>query len=132
MNKLKAVIKYQKHSSGLTRIEAMCGEYLFRLLIFEDTAIERVGQGAYLLIKESEIAVSKVKLDEISISNRLECEVVAIEKGEMLCELEMTFDGIGLKSIITANSADRLGIKVGDKLYALIKANEIYLESIDD
>lgn len=131
MNKLKAVIRHQKHSSGLTRIEAMCGEYLFRLLIFEDAAHERDGHEAYLLIKESEIAVSKTKINDISISNRVECEVTALKMGEMLCEIGMAFGGSSLTSIITAESAERLGIKVGDKLYALIKANEIYLESIN-
>lgn len=132
MNKLKATIKHQKHSSGLTRIEAMAGEYLFRLLIFEEIAVERVGRECYLLIKESEIALSKAKPADISISNRVECEVVEINKGEMLCELSMQFGGETLHSIITSESVERLRIEVGDMVYALIKANEIYLESVDD
>jgi molybdopterin-binding protein len=130
MNKLRALIKNQKHAQGLTRIEAMCGEYLFRLLIFEDIETQRVGQEAYLLIKESEIAISTAKLTDISISNRIECEVVIIKMGEILCELEMSFGGQKLYSIITAESTQRLEISAGDKIYALIKANEIYLEGI--
>jgi molybdopterin-binding protein len=132
MNKLKAIVKHQKHINGLTRIEAMCGEYLFRLLIFEDAQINRDGKDVYLIIKESEIAVSKSKLNDISISNRVECTVENVNIGEMLCEITMSFAGETIRSIITAESVQRLNIAPQEKLYALIKANEIYLESIDD
>jgi len=132
LNRLKATITSQKHASGLARIEAMCGDYLFRLLVFEDTPTRKDGESIYLLIKESEIALSKHKPIDISISNRVECKIKALKKGEILCESRLAFGDQTISSIITTESAERLGLNAGDTVYALIKANEIYLESIDD
>jgi molybdopterin-binding protein len=132
MNKLKATIKNQKHAGGLGRIEAVSGDYLFRLLVFEDMPTRKDGCDVYLLIKESEIALSKDKPIGLSISNQVECVISEIKKGEILCEIDMRFGDEKLVSIITSDSADRLSLVVGDTVYALIKANEIYLESMDD
>ncbi len=132
MNRLKAVINSQKHSNGLGRIEAASEGYLFRLLVFEDKIVRENGASVYLLIKESEIALSKSKLSDISISNRIECAITEIKKGEILCEVVLSFGCEKLSSMITTESVDRLGLHVGESVYALIKANEIYLENADD
>ncbi len=132
MNKLKATIKHQRHSGGLGRIEAMSGDYLFRLLVFEDAPTRDDGGEVYLLVKESEIALSKSRPVGLSISNQLECTIKEIGRGEILCELSLSFGGENLSSMITTESVDRLGLRIGDTVYALIKANEIYLENIDD
>ena len=132
LNKLKATIKHQKHAGGLGRIEAMSGGYLFRLLVFEDAPTRRDNDEVYLLIKESEIALSKDKPVGLSISNQVECVISEIKKGEILCESTLLFAEQKLVSMITSESIERLSLGVGDTVYALIKANEIYLESIDD
>lgn len=130
MNRLRATIKYQKHSGGLGRIEAMGGGYLFRLLVFEDMPIRQDDSEVNLLIKESEIAISKHKPVDISISNQVECIIRSINSGEMLCEVVLGFGECTLVSMITSESAARLGLCVGDRVFALIKANEIYLETL--
>ena len=130
MNKLKAKIVSQKYSHGLSRVEALCGGYLFRLLIFAQNNSQQETDETYLLIKESEVAISKSKHSDISISNQIECRIKTIAQGEMLCEIGLEFDSQTLTSIITAESTQRLGLSIGDTVFALIKANEIYLESI--
>lgn len=130
MNKLKAKIVSEKYSDGLGRIEALCGDYLFRLLVFGQNGALRNKNEAYLLIKESEVAISKSKHTDISISNRIECRVTSIQKGTILCELGLEFNDERLTSIITTESTERLGLTVGETVFALIKANEIYLEEI--
>jgi molybdopterin-binding protein len=132
LNKLKAVIVAQKHANGLGRIEAMSGGYLFRLLVFEDKCERQTGDAVYLLIKESEIALSKNRPVDLSISNQIECKIGQIKRGEILCESLLHFADEKLSSMITTESVDRLGLNEGDTVYALIKANEIYLDSIDD
>ncbi len=130
LNKLSAVIVSQRHSGGLASIETSCGGYPFRLLVFENQKTREDGDETYLIIKESEIAISKTNPTDISISNRIECQIVDIKKGEILCEIELGFNSQKLVSMITVDSANRLELSVGDNVYALIKANEIYLESI--
>lgn len=130
MNRLKAVIVSQRHSGGFAAIEATSGDYLFRLLVIEEKQTRKSGEEVYLLIKESEIAIAKSKITDISLSNRFECLVREVAMGEILCELTLEFNSNVICSIITSESADRLGVKAGDTVYALIKANEIYLENI--
>lgn len=130
MNKLKSLIVSQRHHEGLGSIEAECGGNIFRLLVFESHKQRENGDEAYMIIKESEIAISKSNPVDISISNRIESVIVGINKGAILCEVVLDFNGQKLASIITIESAQRLDLKVGDRVYALIKANEIYLEDI--
>ncbi|MGE4399184.1 MAG: molybdopterin-binding protein [Campylobacterales bacterium] len=130
MNKLKAKVVNEKYSDGLGRIEALCGDYLFRLLVFGQNSPLRSKDEAYLLIKESEVAISKSKHTDISISNRIECRIGSLQKGTILCEIGLEFNGEKLTSIITTESTERLGLNVGDTVFALIKANEIYIEEI--
>jgi len=132
LNKIKATVVSQKHSNGLARIEALSEGYLFRLLVFEDKSVRENGANVYLLIKESEIALSKSKHSGISISNQLECSIAEIKKGEILCEIILNFGHIKLSSMITTESVERLELRAGNTVCALVKANEIYLESIDD
>jgi len=132
LNRLKAVIISQKHANGLTKIEAQSENYLFKALLLEDKSLREVGASVYLLIKESEIALSTAKPSYISISNQIECKISNIRRGEILCEVILNFGEHRLSSMITTDSADRLALQVNDSVYALIKANEIYLENIDD
>ena len=132
LNRLKAKITSQKYSNGLAMIDALSDNYLFRLLMLEDKNVREIGASVYLLIKESEVALSKGKPIDISISNQIECKIVEIKKGEILCEIILKFGKHRLLSMITTESVDRLALQVDENVYALIKANEIYLENIDD
>ena len=132
LNKLQGIIEGQKHSSGITRIEVMSEGYLFRLLVFEEQPKNRLGKTVFLVIKESEIAISKTKPIDISISNKPECKVTKIVSGEMLAQIYLQLGSASISSIITSESIQRLGIREGDTVCALIKANEIYLESTVD
>lgn len=132
MNRLSGIIQSQKHSSGISRIEVMSQGYLFRLLVFEESPKNRVGKNVYLIIKESEIAVCKTKPTEISISNKPECIVSKIVCGDMLAQIYLQIGTETISSIITSESLHRLGITEGERVYALIKANEIYLENTVD
>ncbi len=120
----------QRHHEGLGSIEALCGDKIFKLLVFENQPNRNDGDTIYLIIKESEIAVSTSEPSDISIANRIKSTIVNLKKGEILCEIGLEFEGQKLTSIITIESAERLGLQVGNTAYALIKANEIYLEDV--
>ena len=132
LNKLQGIIEGQLHSSGITRIEVMSEGYLFRLLVFEEQPKNRLGKTVFLVIKESEIAISKIKPIDISISNKPECIVSKIVCGDMLAQIYLQIGTETISSIITSESLHRLGIAEGERVYALIKANEIYLENTVD
>ncbi|RMD45877.1 MAG: transporter, partial [Aquificota bacterium] len=69
---------------------------------------------------------------EISLSNRIETTVKDIKKGKILTQLRLSFSNKEITSIITTESAKRLNLKVGDKVVAFIKANEVSLMEIVD
>lgn len=59
----------------------------------------------------------------ISARNCLEGKIVAIKEGPVTAEVTIeTAAGEKIVSSITTNSAQNLGLKVGDKAYAVIKA----------
>ena len=66
----------------------------------------------------------------ISARNCLEGKIVAIKEGPVTTEVTIeTAAGEKIVSSITTNSAQNLGLKVGDKAYAVIKASSVMFES---
>ena len=64
---------------------------------------------------------------EISARNQLRGKVTAIKLGSVMAQVTLQVSGHELVSAITRDSVDRLGIKVGDEVIAIIKATEVML-----
>ena len=100
--------------------------------ITESQINEKLKTGLHVNIKtkSTNISLAKNLQTDLSISNQLECEVVELNHGEILCSVKMKIQDTILESIITQNSALKIDIKVGDKIIALIKATDISIEYI--
>ena len=48
-----------------------------------------------------------------------------VEKGQVLAKVTLDYQGLDVVSIITTRSAERLDLKTGDAVEALVKANEM-------
>ncbi len=93
----------------------------------------QIGTKVKLNCKSSHIAIAKNFSGEVSYSNRLDCEIVSLENGELLCCIHLKIFDTVLESIITVNSSKKMDLKVGDKVTAFIKASELSIsEVIDD
>lgn len=79
-------------------------------------------------VKSSDVIVSKTKLKDCSLSNEIECVIKEMEVGEILTSLVLGAKDFTLNSIITSNSARRLNLKLGERVYAYIKATQIYIK----
>lgn len=88
-----------------------------------------LGNNVKLLFKETEVVISKEKIETISSQNQIACEIKSINAGKLLSEISLISDEGNLVSIITSKSVKRLGLTVGDTVSALIKTNEIMLLS---
>lgn len=65
---------------------------------------------------------------EISARNCLGGTIKAIEEGSVNNEVTIELaPGVELTSVVTKASCERLGLKVGDSAYALIKASSVML-----
>ncbi|HET8999637.1 MAG TPA: TOBE domain-containing protein [bacterium] len=64
---------------------------------------------------------------EISARNQLRGRVTAIGLGGIMAEVRVQIGTQELVSVITRASIDRLGIKIGDDVMAIIKSTEVMI-----
>lgn len=90
----------------------------------------KVGSQVILSINASHIAIGKDLKGDISLSNRFDCVIKALDKGKLLSSLKLSINDDCLSSIITTSSVNRLNLNVGDKVQALVKASEISIKEV--
>jgi molybdate transport system regulatory protein len=64
---------------------------------------------------------------DISARNQLRARVVSLTLDGVMAEVLLRVGDQELVSIITRNSAERLGLRVGDQVFALIKSTEVMI-----
>jgi molybdopterin-binding protein len=65
---------------------------------------------------------------EIGARNRLEGEVIEIKRGTLMCQVRVRLaGGAQMESVMTIDSADEMGLKVGDKVRVAVKAVNVLL-----
>ena len=126
MNQLKGHINNLQQYEGLIFLDISVGSSSVKSILLDDDQVEyEIGNSVNVLFKETELIISKNKTDLISLQNQFRCEIIAIEKGKLLSQIELKFGDFYLTSIITSLSTDRLDLKIGDLVTALVKTNEI-------
>jgi len=132
MNRLYGTIKTIQHAGTINRVVADCNGVPLSCVTLDLAERFQEGSGVAIVFKETEVALARVGDAAISISNMLSCVVEAVEEGVILSEVTLSFEGYHLYSIITTDSVKRLHIKIGEPITALIKANEVSLEGVDN
>ena len=100
------------------------------MMSLELNANIQIGTKVKLNCKSSHIAIAKNFSGEVSYSNRLDCDIVSLVNGELLCCLHLKIFDTVLESIITVNSSKKMDLKVGDKVTAFIKASELSISEV--
>ncbi len=62
---------------------------------------------------------------EISARNQLPATVKSVKLGNVMAEVVMSVGAYELVAAITRSSAERLGLKEGDRVTAMVKATEV-------
>ena len=62
---------------------------------------------------------------QLSARNQLKGTVSSVKLGTVMAEVEIEVGGQTVAAAITRVSAERLGLKVGDQVTAIIKATEV-------
>ena len=78
-----------------------------------------------LLVKPSNVIISKNYIEDISLSNQALAKIVAIENGELLSSLSLEINDTFIESIITKESSKRLDLQEGNIVNILIKASDL-------
>ena len=64
---------------------------------------------------------------ELSARNQLRGRITGLTLDGLMCEVRLEIGGQELVSIITRSSAERLRLKVGDQVLAVIKSTEVMI-----
>ncbi len=129
MNKLEAVVCKIDSLENLSIVQFNFNETTLSMMSLGLVNIN-IGDKVLLSINSSHIAIAKDFNGEISLSNRLECIIEKLDKGELLSALTLNVNSIIITSIITTNSVNRLNLKQNDKVTAFIKASEISIQKV--
>ena len=89
------------------------------------------GKTVKMNFKETAVMISTIPDPNISVQNRLPCIIRSLKIGEILGQVDLLFNETLISSIITANACRQLNLKEKDKVYALIKTNELSISPDD-
>ncbi|MDR0664296.1 MAG: TOBE domain-containing protein [Helicobacteraceae bacterium] len=91
-----------------------------------------IGREVEALFKETEASIAKNLIGDISLRNRHSATIKSLRYGGLLCEIALQSGDNEIRSIITAQSAKRLKLALGDEVEWLVKANEISIRALDE
>lgn len=131
MNSFKGEIIEIEREDSLSLIRIQAGDGLFSAIVIdspETAPYLRIGNTIQLLFKETEVLIGKnVSPNSISLQNKIAGTILSIEEGKLLSRLELDSPLGRVVSIITTHAVHQLELKAGEKVFAMVKTNEIML-----
>jgi molybdopterin-binding protein len=134
MNILKGNITNIQGSDSLSLVKIAVGSTTFTAIVIdtpESNTYFKIGNTVKVYFKETEVIIAKNEPLNISIQNKILCNIDSMKQGEILSELHLSFGEFNIKSLITTNAVKTLNLKNGDAVLALIKTNEVSLSPND-
>ena len=128
MNKLPGIIQSINRSEAIMLLDLEVFNHPMSALLTENpfsTDWIKERNSVSVAFKETEVSLMKDFTGKLSIRNQLPCIVTAIEKGPIIGCVHLLFNNHHLTSAITSRSIESMGIKPGDEVTAMIKANEV-------
>ncbi|HEY8027539.1 MAG TPA: TOBE domain-containing protein [Burkholderiaceae bacterium] len=128
MNRLSGHIAAIAVEGSIALVDVAVGTRLYTAMLLgagADDQVWRPGAAVTLVFKETEVALARNLSGAISLRNRLQGIVSAIEKGRLLSRVIFTVDGMPVSSVITTRSLDGLQLEVGAAVEGLVKSNEM-------
>lgn len=130
-NQLKGIITEIKKGQINSEIVLSVADGVDVKAIVTNDAVDEmglvVGDSAYAIIKASFVMVAKDKPTSISTRNIIETKVLEVKNGMVNSELKLSMGDQVLTAVITEEATEDLDFKIGDTVYALIKANFVIL-----
>lgn len=125
MNRIPAHITNIVKQTHLTVITFEVNGELLTMMGLGFNVKAEVGDAVVLGVKATNITLAKNMQGEVSISNRLKCEVTEVENGSLFSTVGLQFESTNLECITLLASSERLALAPGDTVTALIKASEL-------
>lgn len=131
MNSLQGTISSVRGEDNLSLIRIDVAGLLMSSVVIESADSVRLqpGRKVTVLFKETEVVLGLPIDHAISLQNRIPCTVEQVISGGLLARVRMRHGEYAIESIVTARAVDQLGIKAGSEVLAMIKTNEILLDT---
>jgi molybdopterin-binding protein len=130
MNILPGQIHDFEVCESISLVKIKCEDQLLSSIIIESPKTAKYlkkGSPIRVLFKETEVIIGKTDSIEISLQNKLPCTITEIKKGSLLSRVSLAFDKHEIRSIITSNAVEKLDLRPGMLVLAMIKTNELML-----
>ncbi|QKF72239.1 molybdenum-pterin binding domain-containing protein [Aliarcobacter faecis] len=98
---------------------------IFKMMSLDLNSDVKVGKYVELLVKPTNIIISKKFIDDISLSNQALAKITDIRNGELLSSISLQIADTNLESIITKESSIKLDLKKDNEVNILIKASDL-------
>lgn len=131
MNMLRGEITEIITEDHLSLVKVKVHDTLLTSIMIDIPPYVKKGNFIRLLFKETEVIIAREGALAISVQNRIHCSIEKVNRGNILCELTLSFGPGTIRSIITANACSQLQLGERDRVVALIKTNEISLSADD-
>ena len=135
MNRLRGHITRIESNDHVSLVDVDVSGDTFTATLLEtpdEAPYLKVGILVEILFKETEVSLAINLSGLISLRNRVNTTVTLVREGVILSEVVLEYRGQTISSIITTGSIKRLDIKPGDRVEALVKANEVTLREVAD
>lgn len=128
MNQLHGFITDSSGDENIRIIDVRVGEDRFTSIFIDDStddALYTPGTPVNLIFKETEVSIGKDITGKLSLRNRIQSTIKEINRGKVISEVILDYNGIPVASVITTRSVDNLELSPGDRVVGLVKANEM-------
>jgi molybdopterin-binding protein len=131
MNALRAQVETIQSDDFFNIVELNINSVKLKLLKTDLPPWMDIGDTVECQIQEASISVCKgAKEGNVSIENRIDGVVKSILKGEVLCELTLETPCGEIKSLITSDACERMGMCRDEPVTLLLKAVDIKLHPV--
>ena len=126
MNSLNGKITSIDLEGSLALIGLNCSGISLKTIVLGFDGLS-VGDSIQVQFKETEVIIAHPGALEVSLQNRLQGTISAIEKGKLLSRVVLQTSAGTVSSVITTRAVDQLQLELGKSALALVKTNEILL-----
>jgi molybdopterin-binding protein len=125
VNRISAAVTAVESVENIMSVSFDASGQPMRMMALELNRALQPGVKVVLGVKASNIALAKELGGSVSIANRLDTVIERVTEGALLCSVKLRLEGETIESIISRESYDRMDLRPGDRVTALIKASEL-------
>ena len=138
MSHLIATIEKIESVGDLNIVTFICANQKLQMVSLELSEAIQPKVKVKLVCKPTAVALAKPTIDVesfcsmLSYSNQLHVQITSIERGKLLSSILLKLGSFSLESMTSTDAVERLDLKEGDEVIALIKANELSILEVLD